>query len=627
LYFGELTDNLTALIYKENTMLHSLIGLSLLCQGGDFQYSPHEEPPIAYFDVVPQQDVTGVFNMGVVAYHLEGVDRVEYTIHREGFEGDFNKDGMVDGEDISILFQNWHSDGGKTLARLLAYWGTATPIADEIVVVRDQTFNERTGEDEYWFGLDTKLYPDVKTTVTAEVFPVDGPSVVLDQDVVELADENSYYARPQYSGVNLFSNNYGQWPVVERYVSPNGSDETGDGTLENPYKNLSRALRHDGVGADLEVGGTIVYLMEGEHAFDRSGYCGQHWSTCSFRTADRYVTITPAPGVLRENAKIVSSEGGIGLSTIFTRFDNVYVESGQESIISASQRAIRWYDNSIVSGLEEDWWNGNYYKLSGIHGLQYWTDCTQKYVAEGHAGIIMRNMHMDYIQCDVLEMHWIQMALSVLITHHNENYEDFPTGCHTDYIQINGGQPTHKNIIFRDIFGNHLCQEQGVHACPGENGVEDIAWVNVELSNTGGLDLPRCNIPALIFRWCGPGKNNLFRNCMFHGKQDLQGGNNHTTAGYDKFNEDGSQNTEGPWALQADGSPRFKNVKFEDCWNDWDRTIPLFLKPDAGEPWNFYGPDELQFDSDTRDGMNENTFGPDEPWLSQITGIIYTQTE
>ena len=83
-------------------MLHNLIlGLSILCQA-DLQnaYTPEEEPPIAYFDVVPQQYVTGVFDMGVVAYHLEEVDRVEYTITREGYIGDWNHDEIVDGKDM-----------------------------------------------------------------------------------------------------------------------------------------------------------------------------------------------------------------------------------------------------------------------------------------------------------------------------------------------------------------------------------------------------------------------------------------------------------------------------------------------------------------------------------------------
>ena len=601
-------------------MLHSLIGLALLWQGGDFQYTPHEEPPIAYFDVVPQQDVVGVFDMGVVAYHLEGIDRVEYTIRREGYEGDFNKDGTVDAEDISALFSNWDPNmGGKALTRTLGHWGTARPIADEVVVIRDQTFNERTGQEEYWFGLDTRLYPDVKTTITAEVFPVDGPSVVLNDNIFDAP-------RPQYNGVTVFANNYEGFLIEERYVSPNGSDETGDGTLNNPYKNLVRALRHNEGNGDIEVGGTVIYLMEGDHVFDTSFLCAVNGS-CTFSTDEgRYVTITPAPGVSREAAKIVSFNGSLGLRSLsFLRFKNVYIETDEENVLTPRRDTVRWYDNCVVSGVPEDWLSRNYYKLSNTSGLQYWTDCTQKYLAEGHAGIIMRNMHMDYIHCDVLEMHWIQMALDVLITNHNANVEMDSGGCHVDYVQVNGGfEYIHQNIIFRDIYGNHSCREQGVHACPGLSEKHNVAWVNVQLSNTGGNGLPECNIPAVVFRWCGPGKNNLFKNCIFNDKPNES---TNTVSSFDRFNEDGSENTEGPWSVGHDGGPRFRNVKIEDCWNNWEKTKPLFLVPDASEPWGFPGPEELQFDSDTRDGLNENPFGPNDPWFSPITGIMYTQTE
>jgi hypothetical protein len=309
----------------------------------------------------------------------------------------------------------------------------------------------------------------------------------------------------------------------------------------------------------------------------------------------------------------------------FLRFEDVYIETDEENVLTPRRDTVRWYDNCVVSGVPEDWLSGNYYKLSNTTGLQYWTDCTQKYLAEGHAGIIMRNMHMDYIQCDVLEMHWIQMALDVLITHHNDNYINFPTGCHTDYVQVNGGfEYIHENIIFRDIYGNHSCQEQGVHACPGQSEVHNVAWVNVQLSNTGGNGIPDCNLPAVVFRWCGPGKNNLFKNCIFNDKPN---GSNNTVSSFLRFNDDGSDNTEGPWSVGHDGGPRFTNVKIEDCWNNWEKTKALFLAPDATEPWGFYGPEELQFDSDIRDGYNENPFGPDDPWFSPITGILYVQTE
>ena len=606
-------------------MLHSLIGFTLLCQGGDFQYTPHEEPPIAYFDVVPQQDVVGIFNVGVVAYHLEGVSDVTFTIHREGFEGDFNRDGTVNGDDLSVLFSRWDSEvGGRALANLLGHWGTSTPIPPQILGVFDQVMNPRTGQEEYWIPLDTRLHPDTKITITASVSPIEGPTVTLNQDVAELITEGNYNIRPQYSGVNLFSNNYGQWPVMERYVSPNGSDETGDGTIQNPYKGINRAVRADLQMPHGEVGGTIVYLLEGGHVIDETG----GWPNNSFEQSNgRFITITPAPGVNPEDAKIVGNENDATLlRSNFVHFKNVVVESGDEQLLSPSSRSIKWYDNCKVRGLEEDWWNGNYYKLSQTHGYQYWTDCLQAYQAEGMNGIIMRNVHYDYIQCDAIEMHWMQLGLDLLITHHNENYVNFPTACHTDYIQCNGGFPyIHQNIIFRDIYGNHSCQEQGCHMSPGLSEMHNIAWVNIELSNTGGNGVEECNIPAVIFRWVGPGKNNLFKDCIFNGRPD---GNSHARVNFSLIHDDGTRNTEGPWALGHDGvSPRFINVKFEDCWNDWDKTKPLFPVPDSGEPWTFYGPEELQWDPDTRDDFQPNVFGPNDPWFSSITGIYYTQTE
>jgi hypothetical protein len=216
-------------------------------------YSPQTEPPIAYLDVVPQQDVSGIFNMGAVAYHLEGVDRVEYTIHREGFVGDWNRDGITDGDDLAVLLQRWGQGvNGKELSRILGAWGQSVPHTPQKVTrygdaggFSHNRLNPRTGQEEYWFALDTRSHPDTKITVTAEVFPIDGPSVVLDQDVEEVSAEGSYNIRPQYSGVNLFSNNSGYWSVSERYVSPNGSDETGDGTIENPYISINRAVRHN----------------------------------------------------------------------------------------------------------------------------------------------------------------------------------------------------------------------------------------------------------------------------------------------------------------------------------------------------------------------------------------------
>ena len=603
-------------------------------------YTPNEEPPIAYFDVVPQQYVTGVFDMGVVAYHLEEIDRVEYTVVREGYIGDWNADDIVDGQDLGVLIERWNQGvSGRELGELLSVWGQSVPHQPETFTVTEQTMNSRTGELEYWFSLDTRKDPDTKITVTAEVFPVDGPSLVLDQNIEDILGDG-YTSRPgiQWTGVNLFSNNTGRWNVGQPiYMSPDGNDATADGTMEKPFANFMPALRHAEGDDDpyMNVQGRRIYMLPGTYVLDGS-YCDTAWWACSTdRDETRFLSVSPAPGYGRGDVVLTNSnlEGDrLSIGRAIVHFKDIEFVSASEHWLTPGN-TIRWYENCTISGDADEWWKSNYVRSSQPHyGYQYYTDCTQQYQAEGNAGIIMRNMLMDHIHCDVLEKHWIQMALSIMITNHNVGVEN-PNGCHIDYIQINGGFPYMiQNRIMRDVFGNHSCLQQGVHACPGEGngiGIRDSAWINVELSNTGGLDQPRCNISALIFRWCGPGQNNLFRGCMFHGKPTDDGhpGNLHSTVSYIRNFADGTRNEEGPWVITDEGLPRFKNVKFEDCWNDWDRTIPLFLKPDAGEPWVFYGPDELQFDSDTRDGFNDNPFGPNDPWWSPITGIMYTQTE
>ena len=616
-------------------MWHSLLIGSVLCQADlQYPYEPEQETPIAYFDVVPQQNVKEVFNLGVVAYHLEEVDRVEYTITRDGYIGDWNADEIVDGQDLGILVERWgRGVGGRELGQLLGAWGSATPHKPEVVTVMEQTLNPRTGELEYWFSLDTRKDPDTKITVTAEIFPVHGPSLVLDQNIEDILGE-SYQSRPeqQWAGINLFSNNTGRWNLGEPiYMSPDGDDATADGTMENPFANFMPALRHAEGDSDpyMTVEGRRIYMLPGEYVLDGS-YCETAWWACSTgREATRFLEVSPAPGYGRGDV-VLTGESGMNMGRQPTRFKDIVFVSSAENWMTPATGAIRWYDNCTISGDADEWLSGNYVRSSQPHyGFQYYTDCTQKYQAEGNAGILMRNLHMDYIACDVLEKHWIQMALSIMITNHNENVDLVSgSGCHVDYIQINGGFPYMlENRIMRDVFGNHSCQQQGVHACPGELngiGIRGSAWINVELSNTGGLDQEPCNIPALVFRWCGPGQNNLFRDCMFNQKPS---GASHHMVSYIRNFSDGTRNEEGPWCVTEEGLPRFKNVKFENCWQNWERTDPMFLMPDAGEPWVFYGPEELQFDSDTRNGYDENPFSPIDPWWSPITGIMYTQTQ
>tara|TARA_Y100001937_G_scaffold60614_1_gene82974 strand:+ start:10544 stop:12385 length:1842 start_codon:yes stop_codon:yes gene_type:complete len=609
-------------------LLASSLG-SAMMQNFPPPYTPETEPPMAYFDVVPQQDVTGVFNVGVVAYHLEDVDRVQFTITREGYIGDWNADETVDGDDLSILLERWRAGvEGRDLARLLGAWGTATPHHAEYVTVTEMTLNPRTNEMEYWFPLDTRSHPDTKITVTAEVFGTMGPSVVLDRDVY---DEN--YLMPQYSGVNLFSTNVGnKWPTRELYISPDGDDVNGDGTRENPLRGLHDALRYGLQQPYAEIGGTTVYLLEGEHTIDASG----GWPLNSFRQSNgRYFTITPAPGVASADCKIVANEntsgGGGFLTKSLCRFKDVFVETDQERILNGGTKRYggRWYDGCIIKGHDYSQ-DQNAMFVTGKGGFQWWTDTLHTWTQEGTTGLIMRNCVLDSVSCDALELHYAQLLLNIEITNHNPMGDDDPTGCHIDYMQYNAIEYVHQNTILRDIYANHTCREQGVHACPGEGvggAIHNSAWVNVQLSNQGGNGIPECSPTALIWRWCGPAKNNLFKDCILVQKQSNLP-DRHSTFTFDRNNPDGSRNEDGPWTWNDVWGWKYVNVKIEDCFEDWDKTQPWFPSPTAGASWTFYGPDELMWNSNMNfNDVFENSFGPDDPWKCPITGVYFTQTE
>ena len=614
-------------------MLHSFICLaSFVMYSGDLPvptYTPETEPPMAYFDVVPQQDVTGVFEVGVVAYHLEGMDRVEFTITREGYIGDWNHDEIVDGEDLSVLLERWGSGvGGREITHLLGAWGQSVPHTPEVITVNEMTLNPRTGELEYWFALDTRKHPDTKITVSAEAFGTMGPSVVLDRDVY---DEN--YDLPQYSGVNLFSTNVGnKWPTRELYISPDGDDVNGDGTRENPFRGLHDALRYGLQQPYAEIGGTTVYLLEGEHTIDASG----GWPLNSFRQSNgRYFTITPAPGVASADCKIVANEntsgGGGFLTKSLCRLKDVFVDTDQERILNGGTKRYggRWYDGCIIKGHDYSEDTETMF-VTGKGGWQWWTDTLHTWTQEGTTGLIMRNCVLDSVACDALELHFAQLLLSIEITNHNPLGEIDPTACHIDYMQYNGIDYIHQNVILRDIYGNHACREQGVHACPGEQnggGIHNSAWVNVQLSNQGGNGIPECSPVSLIWRWCGPAKNNLFKDCILVQKQSNIA-DRHSTFTFDRNNPDGTRNEDGPWTYDyGENVWRFDNIKIEDCFEDWDKTQPWFPAPTAGASWTFYGPDELMWDHDLQDDIQDNAFGPNDPWLCPITGVYFTQTE
>lgn len=99
---------------------------------GDASAFAADAKAIARWDVVPYQTFEGYFEIGVVAFHINDIDRVEFSV-----------------------------DNGPWLA------------------VREMTLNPRTGVVEYWVGLDARDFEDGPLEVRAVAFPVIGIPRVL----------------------------------------------------------------------------------------------------------------------------------------------------------------------------------------------------------------------------------------------------------------------------------------------------------------------------------------------------------------------------------------------------------------------------------------------------------------
>lgn len=199
---------------------------------------------IARWDVVPHQTFTGTFNVGVVAFHLNGIDRVEFAV-----------------------------DGGSWTA------------------VTEMTINPRTNVWEYWVTLDAADFADGPVDLRAIAYPKTAgePRVLQNITGHELV---------------LYTNSGGTLGSEKVYVSPaNGNDATGDGTDSKPYQTFLKGLEHllDAPGG---LGGGTVYLDEGTYQYPNpSGDgCGGHWLTLTpwpGKARDKVIFSGSGSGVLQ----------------------------------------------------------------------------------------------------------------------------------------------------------------------------------------------------------------------------------------------------------------------------------------------------------------------------------------
>ncbi len=161
----------------------------------------YDAKAVARWDVVPYQIFSDVIEVGVVAFHMNGIDRVDFSVN-----------------------------GGP--------W----------VSVHEMSLNPRTGVVEYWAKLDPADFAeDGPVELRAIAWPNIGEPRVLAgpiDDSTHKLGEFSVWMTVEHAGVA-----HSTW-----HVSPNGSD-SGDGSAARPFRTVARAM-------EASAAGDVILLTE-----------------------------------------------------------------------------------------------------------------------------------------------------------------------------------------------------------------------------------------------------------------------------------------------------------------------------------------------------------------------------
>lgn len=305
---------------------------------GDLGY---DAKAIARWDVVPYQTFDGDFHIGVVAFHMNGIDRVEFAV-----------------------------DGGP--------W---TP-------VHEMQLNPRTNVWEYTVTLRASLF---KKDGPIEVRAIAWPKTAGEPRVLGGEMDTDDAVKGEHS-IFLNANANQTLPARVRYVSPSGSDSHGDGTRTNPYQSIMKAARsiqdEQGDNAD---GGTI-YLMPGEHVLGTYSY------SLLTKTEHRWLTVTRDPTAAADDV-IITKGATAGLRTRLVRVHNLRIVAQDSPTVFRTPTPLEdyiWIDSCDLTGVSPH--IGGFW-VNGFTG-QFVTDTNVKSCANGFTARLQRNVHINNLGSD-----------------------------------------------------------------------------------------------------------------------------------------------------------------------------------------------------------------------------------
>lgn len=386
---------------------------------------------IARWSEVPNRQITDILLIGVVAFHRNGIDRVEFS-----------------------------ANAGPWIA-------SSVP-----------SLNPQNGIAEYLVSLDPASVSDGLVEVRAIVYP----KTAGEPRVLAGALRQSPTQPPPLNGAHsmfVWTNAGGSFSREPVYVAMTGDDTAGTGAADSPFRTLSRATQWlSAMHGSLD--GCEVRLYAGEYSADLRFPNGWQFGTAD----DRWFTIAAAPGVASTDVVLVHSPKNNRIRNLHLR-DLVLRGSGS---VGGGAVVVGEENNGNMVWIERC----KALNIEGRHGAgqivgtltaarAYWTESDVSDIRKGPGGAaLVRSCLISRIGEDALNA--VGLAVNVVI----DDVDRGATDWHPDVFQFFGPGATFDNYIIFGVECRNI-NAQGLFV-KGVGLLQNMAVVNLLLDPESGIN-------------------------------------------------------------------------------------------------------------------------------------------
>lgn len=331
-------------------------------------------PPIAHWDVVPYQTVNDQMNIGLLAYHINEIEKVSFSVNK--------------GPWFDVKTPNLNPQTASDYAPVLAEYPQNFGAVEEYWVVLDAAQFRNT--DGSFYAGPVEIRAIVYPKFDANGIPMGTPIVLQGaaRATPGSSEPSAYHSTRHSLIVNVDAAQ--QLPHRIRYASVNGNDTNDCRSLSTSCRSLGRTIQSSAVNNSID--GLEVRLSEGYWDMNVLDQLG------SYSTPIQWLTFTSAEDANPDDVRITGTQvGGNHYSQYkLTRFYNLSIVKG--GFLANPLVAQYWMDHvKIYNEFGMGTWSVFAGMLSGGEPAgAYYTDVYQNNVYSGPVDASFgRNIYTD----------------------------------------------------------------------------------------------------------------------------------------------------------------------------------------------------------------------------------------